>query len=322
MGFVGDLVSGLIATVVQVGRAIVGAAAPVVKIIIQNAKDLVNGVVSGYSDGMREKPKSERERAERELQEVNAEVMKLRKQYIDRGGLSDQQKRRSAELKQRRDAINLEISAIDQLLTAKEIVAEEKTYRPVVITDANAQVLQYHVGQSTHNKTCDCGRPMVLQWDRQKSTAGLHDFFWGCSGFYIHVNGCTACTRTKRLTFEDLNLFANMNRPEFEINSATLTRETINPVKARRIRQALDGIRDSHRGKRLGIAVYRCPIHGESLRLERKNQATSQLLDEYFLGCPRWLPQDAGCNFVVKLKSAAQISSVLDAEHHKGVLGV
>ncbi len=322
VGLVGDLVSGLIATVVQVGRALVGAVAPVVKIIVQNAKDLVNGVVSGYSEGMREKPKSERERAERELQEVNAEVMKLRKLYTDRGGLNDQQKRRWAALRERREALNAELSAVDQMLTAKEIVTEEKSFRPVVITDANAQVLQYHVGQSTHNKMCDCGRSMVLQWDRQKSTAGLHDFFWGCSGYYIKFNGRCACERKQRLTFEDLNLFANLNRPEFETDSVTLTQEAINPVKARRIRQALDSIRDTHRDNRLGIAVYRCPFHGESLRLQRKNQATGQLLDEYFLGCPRWLPQDAGCNFVVKLKSAAQISSVLDTEQHKGVLGV
>lgn len=322
MGLVGDLVSGLIATVVQVGRAIVGAVAPVVKIIIQNAKDVVNGVVSGYSDGMREKPKSERERAERELQEVNAEMMRLRKQYIDRGGLSDQQRRRSAELKQRREVLNIELSAIDQILTAKEIVADEKNFRPVVITDANAQVLQYHVGQSTQNKMCDCGRSMVLQWNRQKSTAGLHDFFWGCSGFYVELNGRRACERKQQLTFDDLNLFANMNRPEFETDSATLTQETINPVKAQRIRQALDSIRDKHKDKRLGIAVYRCPIHGESLRLQRKNQPAGQLLDEYFLGCPRWLPQNAGCNFLVKLKSAAQISSVLDTEQSVGVLKV
>lgn len=322
MGIVGDLVSGMIATVVQVGRAIVGAVAPVVKIIIQNAKDLVNGVVSGYSDGMREKPKTAREHAERELQEVNAEVMRLRKQYTDRGGLNDQQKRRLADLRQRREALNTELSAIDQILTAKEIVAEEKNYRPVVITDANAQVLQYHVGQSTHNKICVCGRPMVLQWDRQKSTVGLHDFFWGCSGFYVELNGRRTCERKQQLTFDDLNLFANMNRPEFETDSATLTQEAINPVKARRIRQALDSIRGKHKDKRLGIAVYRCPIHGESLRLQRKNQPAGHLLDEYFLGCPRWLPDNAGCGFLVKLKSAAQISSVLDTEQRVGVLNV
>lgn len=318
MGLGADLWAGL----KRVGVAIVGVLAPVAATIIKSVKNFVDDLVSRSSVLMREKPKSELERAERELQEVNAEVMRLRKQYLDRGGLNDQDQKRWETLRERRNEINNEIKAIDQVVTAKEIVAEEKNYRPVVITDANAQVLQYHVGQSTHNKMCDCGRPMALQWNRQKSTAGLHDFFWGCSGYYIKFNGRRACMHTKRLTFEDLNLFANMNRPEFETDSATLTLETINPVKARRIRQALDAIRDKHRDKRLGIAVYRCPVHGESLRLHRKNQPSGHLLDEYFLGCPRWLRDETGCHFLVKLKSAAQISSVLDAEQSTGVLGV
>ncbi|MDP2368484.1 hypothetical protein [Rhodoferax sp.] len=320
MGFAAFL-TGFISTVAQVGRAIIGVVAPVAKVIIRSAKELVDLVV-GFTEGMRAEPKSERERSERELQEVNAGVADLVKRHRDNGGLNEAQNKRWKDLKSRRDVLNGEISAIDKFTTAKEIVAEEKNYRPVVITDANAQVLQYHVGQSTHNKMCVCRRPMVLQWDRQKSTAGLHDFFWGCSGFYIHVNGRTACMRTKRLTFEDLNLFANMNRPEFETDSATLTLETINPVKARRIRQALDAIRDKHRDKRLGIAVYRCPVHGESLRLERSREQKEKLFEQYFLGCPLWLKDKTGCNFKVTLKSAAQISSVLDTEQSTGVLGV
>jgi hypothetical protein len=161
-----------------------------------------------------------------------------------------------------------------------------------------------------------------LQWDRRKETAGLQDFFWGCSGYYIEFRGKRACTYTERLTVADLNLFTNLSRPEFAIDSATLTRETINPTKARRIRQALDSIRGQHNSKSLGIATYRCPIHGESLRLKRKNHSSNHLFDEYFLGCPRWLPDNAGCNFLIKLKSAAQISSVMDKAQGMGVLGI
>ena len=304
------------------GRAFIGAVAPMAKVIIQGAKDLVDGVVAGFSDGMRDSPKSAREHAERELQQVNEEVMELVKRHRDNGGLNESEYKKWKDLKNRRDVLNGEIAALDKYTTAKEVVEDEKYFKPVVINDANAHVLQYHVGQSTHNKLCSCGRVMVLQWNRETVTAGLHDFFWGCSGFYIEVNKRKACERKQQLTFEDLNLFANLNRPEFEIASPTLTREAINPVKARRIRQALDSIRGSHQSKKLGIVTYRCPVHGESLRLKRKNQTSDQLFDEYFLGCPRWLPQNAGCNFLVKLKSAAQISSVLDTEQNTGVLGV
>jgi hypothetical protein len=317
-----SFLSGAFASLGFIGRSIGRVAAPIVKSIVQGAKDLVNGFVEGFGDKMRDEPRSSQEKSERELQAVNEEVAYLQKRHRDQGGLTDEQKRRWTYLKERRDALNREISAIDKFESAEEIVKKESSYAPIVIGDENAHLLQYHVGQSSYNKMCQCGRAMVLQWNRSVSTAGLHDFFWGCSGFYVKVDGRGVCERTKKLTLEDLNLFANLNRPEFEIDSVTLTRETVNPAKARRIRQALDSIKGAHQSKKMGIATYRCPVHGESLRLRRKNKSTDQLLDEYFLGCPRWLPNNAGCNFLVKLKSAAQISSVLDTEKHLGVLSV
>lgn len=317
-----DLGKKFITGMILVGRAVGGVLAPVAKKIVQGAKGFVDDFVAGFSDKIREEPKTAQERAERELQQVNEEIASLRKRHLERGGLSESDKARWIVLKQRRDELNQEISGIDQFAAAEEIVKEEKSYQPVVITDHNAHVLQYHVGQSAYNKFCTCGRPMILQWDRRINTPGLKDFFWGCSGYYIMLDGRSVCSRTQRLTASDLNLFANMNRPEFDVDSSTLTRETINPVKARRIRQALDSIHGAQRSKKMGIATYRCPVHGESLRLQRKNQTTNNLLDEYFLGCPRWLPNDAGCNFIVKLKSASQISSVLNAEQYMGVLGV
>jgi len=329
MGFFSGIIRGLARTAVaiwpdlkKVGGAILEGAARGAGAVIASAKEFINGFVSGFGDGMRDKPKTVRERVERELQDVNSEVVTLRKIYTERGSLNARQKSRWAELKERRDALNEELSAIDQVTSAEEVVKHEEDFKPVIITDNNAQILQYHVGQNTENKMCECGRAMILQWNRKTSTAGLNDFFWGCSGYYVEFNGQRACRKTQHLTSADLNLFTNLGRPEFEMDSATLTRETINPVKARRIRQALDSIQGAHRSKKLGIAAYRCPVHGESLRLQRKNQTTDQLLDQYFLGCPRWLPDNAGCNFLVKLKSAAQISSVLNAEQETGVLGV
>lgn len=306
----------------KVGGTVLGEVARGIGVVVKSAKEFVDGMVSGYLKGRREQPATARERAERDLQEVNEEIFDLRRKYSEGGGLNEQQKRRWADLKSRRDEINAELSAIDQVTTAVEVSEKEKDIRLVQVNDTNAQILQYHVGQNVCNKICRCGRPMVLQWDRRKETAGLRDFFWGCSGYYIEVNGRRACTHTERLSANDLDLFANLNRPEFALDSVTLTRETINPTKAKRIRQALDNIRGKHRSKSLGIATYRCPIHGESLRLQRKAQTSNQLFDEYFLGCPRWLPNNAGCNFLIKLKSAAQISSVLDKEQGAGVLGI
>lgn len=306
----------------KVGGAVLGEIVRGVDAVVKSAKQFVNDVVTNYTKDKRVPPKTAREQAERDLQEVNEEILHLRQRYRDQGGLNSQQKRRWQDLKAKRDEINKELSAIDQVVTATELTDQEHDIKPVHIDNANAQILQYHVGQNTFNKICQCGRPMVLQWDRRKQTAELNDFFWGCSGYYIELNGKRACCHVEQLTPSDLDLFANLNRPEFKLNSLTLTSETINPVKAKRIRQALDSIRDKHASKSLGIAVYRCPIHGESLRLRRKRESSGQLLDEYFLGCPRWLPGNHGCNFIVKLKSAAQISSVLDREQGLGVLNV
>lgn len=321
MGFFSGL-SHFFKTVVSIGRAFAGAAAPVLRGIVEGAKHLINEVSTAIGAGMRDDPATQREHYERELQQVNEEVIRLRMHYQKNHGLPQQEKRRWEELKRRRDALNEAIANFDQEATAQDIVAEEKHYQSVAITNDTAHILQYHIGQSAYNKTCVCGRVMVLQWKRQTSTAGLQDFFWGCSGWYEQHNGKHACQRIAPLTHDDLNLFANLNRPEFEVDSETLTREVINPTKARRIRQALDSVRGTQQSKKMGIATYRCPIHGESLRLQRKNQRTDQILDEYFLGCPRWLPDNMGCNFLVKLKSAAQISSVLNTEQRLGVLDV
>ncbi len=319
MGFFSDL----FAAAASVGRAILGLAAPYAAAVVSKAKSIIDYVAAKGESLLRAKPTSVREQIERELHDVNQELMRLQLASRSNGYMTVQQGRRLAELRDRRDYLNDEISNIDQVLTAQEMVEDEPAYKPVTITDATAHILQYHVGQSTHNKQCRrCGCVMLLQWNRNTATAGLNDFFWGCSDFYNQTGGREYCDNTERLTPNDLNLFAKLDRPEFEINSATLTRETVNPTKAQRIRQALDSIKDSQRKNKLGLLTYRCPSHGESLRLQRKNQPEDHLFDEYFLGCPMWLPNGNGCNFKIKLKSAAQLSSVLNSEYDTGVMSI
>jgi hypothetical protein len=314
-----NVVGAVFDGVLQVGNAIVNAVPPVVEAAIKAAKRVVDEIVKVGTEAFRKDPNTAREYIERDLQEVNARIQRLRQKYQEKGSLNQADRESWEYLKQQRNDLNSKLTALDQINTAEDIVKQEKDYEATTVSDDNAQILQYHVGQSTHNKICTCGRPMVLQWNRELSTAGLKDFFWGCSGWYIVNNGKRICARQVRLSQEDLILFANLNRDEFKLKSAELTRKTLDPKRAKRVRDALDSIRAEHRKRRLGIAIYRCPIHGESLRLQRKKQTTNGLLDEYFLGCPRWLPNNAGCDFKVKLKSAAQISSVLVAEHDQGV---
>ena len=67
------------------------------------------------------------------------------------------------------------------------------------------------------------------------------------------------------------------------------------------------------------IEKYLCPTHGVELVLKQKN-AADVLLDLYFLGCPMWNGTDTGCNFVMKIKSAAQLASLLEAATGRGIL--
>lgn len=307
----------------KVGRAVAGAAAPMIKEVMDGARKLVDEVAKRAGKAFREEPKTVRESLERDLQEINERIAALRKKYQSGGSPSQWDLDLSKHLKQRRREINEQIDGLNQVDHAQEMVEDEKDYKPVAITDDNAHILQYHVGQNTYNKACPkCGRAMVLQWDRKTKTPGLKDFFWGCSGWYFERNGEQVCKGRLDLAQEDLSLFANVNRPEFELKSTDLTRDTLDPNRAQRIRGALDSVRDEHRKRKLGIATYRCPLHGESLVLRRKKNAGVDLFDEYFLGCPRWLHDNSGCNFLIKLKSAAQISSVLNSEIQKGVLQI
>jgi hypothetical protein len=60
-------------------------------------------------------------------------------------------------------------------------------------------------------------------------------------------------------------------------------------------------------------------VHNEPLVLKEKKVSTG-LLDNYFLSCPRWLPKSLGCNYIVKLKSPAQLASVLEKQTGREIL--
>ena len=132
--------------------------------------------------------------------------------------------------------------------------------------------------------------------------------------------GKPVCSGRSKLTREDLRLFAKLDKPELQIPSLDLTQRVLDQSRSRKIRDALESIRADHKKRDIGIEVYRCPIHGENLVLKRKNQAGDSILDEYFLGCPHWLSGGLGCNFMVKLKSPAQVSSVLHAENYQVIM--
>lgn len=272
-----------------------------------------------------EPPAQQQEQLERQLQQVNAEILSLRKRFLDRGNLTDAERQRSRELTEQRSKLAAELGTLDKFTNAETIVREEKDYQVIAIEDSTTHILQYHVGQSTYNKACPaCGRPMVLQWRRDQAAVQAREVFWGCSGWYHkdHKTNQPMCSQTARLTPDDLKLFANRNRPEFDLTPTELGSHIQSPQRAARLRQALDDIRSQQRKNHIGIESYRCPIHGERLMLKRKRELTGDILDEYFLGCPRWLPDDRGCNFLVKLKAPAQLAALVRSGKEKNLFEI
>jgi hypothetical protein len=73
------------------------------------------------------------------------------------------------------------------------------------------------------------------------------------------------------------------------------------------------------------INSYLCPIHGVELVL-RKNRNADNLgaLEKYFLGCPYYNLKDKyakdSCQYVVTLKSPAQLASALKQFEGRGIL--
>lgn len=207
---------------------------------------------------------------------------------------------------------------MDQVKTAEEIVEEEDKYQPVHVNGDLTHILQYHLGQFTFNKTCpQCHRPMILQCTRDMAVASTKDFFWGCISYY---DGERSSQHKVPLSAGDLDLFVNMKRPEFDLGASNLA-DIVLKQHPDRVRTAMRDVIANGRRTQTGVEGYRCPIHKERLVLLEK-KSSEGLLDQFFLGCPRYDADKRGCNYKVKIKSPAQFSAIFDAKGEGGLIQV
>ena len=219
-------------------------------------------------------------------------------------------------LTRRRDELMAEISGADEIIVASEISNESEAFGQFVVDDDRAHIYQGMVGPSSFGKKCPrCNREMQLQWARNITTVSTDDFFWGCTGWYFG-----ACNASVRVTPEEMNIFTRVDAPEYEISNQEFTNMVLHPRPSKIITERMNEVIVDQRAQRCGSEGYRCPIHGEDLVLREKKQPSGGLLDQYFLGCPRWKPGNQGCNHLVKLKSAAQLSTFLHKETGTGIL--
>jgi len=317
MGWLSDLVG-----------AVVTVTATVIDVAVKATVEIVDAASKAWNDYQEKKrrerlPDEERikEQARDELKNVNDELLSILDKYNRRGGLSGGEKRRAEYLRQRRDELKNEIDGVDEVSVAREINESPDAFEKFLVNDGRAHILQGQVGVSVFGKQCpNCGRDMLIQWPRSVDTAKVSDFFWGCSGwYYMFPNGQRACSTTMRISQSDMNIFARTDTPEYQVNNEELTELVMLPGPSSIVNERMNDVISDQRSQHRGAEDYRCPTHGEELVLRKKNQATS-LLDQYFLGCPRWRPNNQGCGYMVKLKSAAQLSTLLKKETGAGIL--
>lgn len=317
MSWLSQLAGNVWGGLTSLGKAIVNATAPVVATVVDTLRRGVEAVQEALKKEFRPPPANERERIERDLQDVNERIMRLRKRYYQNGGLSDGEKRHNARLLEERAELVKELDALDQAEAAEDIVAEEEKYGSVEISNELTHILQFHVGQFTYNKSCRrCGRAMILQTNQSTPVAATHNFFWSCIGFY---DAHRQCKTSLPITADDLTLFVNLKRPEFEVTPADLADIAIR--HRARIESAMDAVIGKSRKTSQGIAGYRCPVHKERL-IPRRKKVDSGLLDRFLLGCPHYSADGNGCNYIVKLKTPAQLSAVLEASGEGGLIQV
>jgi len=227
-------------------------------------------------------------------------------------------------LKKRRDELSERVGAIQEVLAAKEMSEDSDSFENIIISNGNTHILQFHVGQTVFGKSCrTCQRPMILQWDRKKgiNALAMKDFFWGCTGWYEknenNEPNSHACKSTEPFRRNDMSLFTRADRPELiEFSDIEFSDFAKKAGPLRSITSKLKGIVDEPN------ETYTCPVHKEPMVLkEHKNSnATLGLLDQYFMGCPRWNRDGTGCTQMVKLASPAQVASALERHYGKGAI--
>ncbi len=242
------------------------------------------------------------------------------------GSLSDRDRKRWEDLRAEREQLLSELNQRKEVRAAEKIIETASVIDKVEIDLETTHVLQYNAFADILGKRCrKCGRPMKLQW-KQSSVAKPNDFFWGCSGIYILKesgpiwNGVPrACTYTEKLQRNDFGLMTDTTAPEFGMTAeefgVVITNKGTESIINIRLRDLESELSSGHRG----VELATCPVHGENMVLRRK-QKPDGLLDAYFLACPYWQPNNAGCTFIEKLKSGSQLAALLKSETGRGIL--
>lgn len=294
--------------------------------VFRGVEEFVEGVKEGYlsykqkGGATKDVAVDEATRNREKLREVNDRLTHLRNAHMNRGHLSDQDRQRWTDLEAERSELMTELNQSKEVKAAEKILDTESVIEKVQVDLETTHVLQYNAFADLLGKKCpQCSRQMKIQWKRDLAVAGPHDFYWGCTGWYVQQGQISACSHTEALQSSDLALMTDTSQPEFSVSATEFNIILSDPGAQNMVDTRMQDLQSDLGHKRHGIELATCPVHGEHMVLRRKSEP-SGLLDTYFLACPRWLPHNKGCSFIEKLKSGSQLAALLKSETGRGIL--
>jgi predicted RNA-binding Zn-ribbon protein involved in translation (DUF1610 family) len=313
MGMLADIIEDVAA---GIARVAISGAGMLARIGLRIVADIVPRIQNAYQAAKEEFHRQKEARTQEALEEINNELAWLQKRKHERGSLTSDELGRARKLVREREILMGTLQKKDEARIVAEMNENQDEYAAVTINDDDLHIIQGSVGQTFYGKKCPrCGMPMRLQWHlgNQVSIAGIA---WACTGWYWPGNGMAhRCSHWEEVSMEDRDIFARAKRPEFEDLTSTQFEQLVTNHTSLVVRRFGDVLHERSR-----VEAYRCPVHGEELVLREKRAHHGRLMDRYFLGCPRWLPDGTGCPYIVKLKSAAQLHFYLEAATGEGVI--
>lgn len=295
--------------------------------IISTAVDVVSEVVSTVTSifsSRKIEPKTvyqERDKRQDQIHDLNEEALRLRERYVDVGYLSDAEKKRLRILNEKRQELKSDIDEQRQVIAADTFLQNEALINKVEVDLETTHVLQWNAFADTLGKTCPkCARVMKLQWRRDLDQVRPDDFFWGCTGWYFVDNkDLRMCNYSERLTKQDYSLMTDTSAPEFGLTADEFTIIIQDEDTSKLITERMDDLQSDLKSRSEGINIVCCPIHAEPMVLQKKKNGVG-LLDQYYLRCKHWKPDNKGCTYIEKLKSGSQLAALLKNKTGSGLL--
>lgn len=234
----------------------------------------------------------ERNKKQEQIHELNQEIQFLRRKLNESGRITEQQRKRLYELDEERNFLKQEIKSDSQIIAADKFQQNEENIHKVEIDLETTHILQWNAFADTMAKTCSkCHRPMKLQWARN----------------LVHVNP------------QDLALMTDTSAPEFGLSAQDFNIILQDHSTSESIIERMDDLQSDLRNKKQGVNIVCCPMHAEPMLLQKKKNGIG-LLDQYYLRCPHWAPNDQGCPYTEKLKSGSQLAALLKHQTGTGIL--